>query len=397
MNRMQLFFGVLVLGVVVGATLPRLNADEVAWSVRAADAAMKRWPEGRVGAAGTPVSWSHDLAALLAGIEAVWVETSDKTYLNYIKASVDPLVGADGSIPTFKPGDYRLTNYQLGRQLLLLYRTTHDERYQKAAGFLYDQLAQHQPRSPSGEFWQSQNSPNQITPDGIDEAVVFYAEYAHDFHHDDAFRDVTKQFALMQEHGRDSNGLIHQGWDESKKERWADPQTGISPEAWGRGMGWYMAALVETLAWYPEHDPGRKQLISILNEDAAAVVRYQDATSGLWYEVMDKVNTAGNYREASASSLFVFALAEGVRSGYLPKKYLQNAERGYKGIVGHFIQAESGGDVILTGTVESTDLGGNPYHDGSYAFYAGQKTVNNDPKGVGVFLLASVAVERSSQ
>jgi len=50
-------------------------------------------------------------------------------------------------------------------------------------------------------------------------------------------------------------------------------------------MGWYMMALVDTISYYPEDDPGRKQLISMLERDAAAVARYQDGATGLWYEV----------------------------------------------------------------------------------------------------------------
>ena len=254
-------------------------------------------------------------------------------------------------------------------------------------------ITQTQPRTPSGGFWQGQANPNQMTPDGIDEALPTYAEYAHDFHHPEAFADITRQFVLLQENGRDGNGLIHQGWDESKRERWADKQTGMSATAWGRGMGWYMAAIVETLPFYPENDPGRQQLLDILNQDAAAVARYQDAKTGLWYQIIDKAGSAGNFPEASASCLFVFALADGANNGYLPKRYLDNAELGYKGILNNFIVAGPGDDVTLNGVVEATDLGGTPYHDGSYAFYAGGKTVTNDPKGVGVFILASLEIE----
>jgi len=368
-----------------------MHAADLPWSQRAADAAMARWPDGHL-KPNAPPAWTHDHAALLAGVEAAYLKTSDPRYLNYIKATVDPLIAGDGSIPTFKSDDYRLTNYQLGRQLLLLYRVTHDKKYETAADWLYNHL-QKQPRTPSGGFWQGQASPNQMTPDGIDEALPTYAEYAHDFHHPEAFADITKQFVLLQEHARDSNGLIHQGWDESKQERWADKQTGMSATAWGRGMGWYMAAIVEVLPFYPQNDPGRRQLLNILKEDAAAVARYQDAKTGLWYQIIDKAGSPGNFPEASASSLFVFALANGVNHGYLPKSYLADAQRGYKGILNTFITAGPGDEVTLNGTVEATDLGGNPYHDGSYAFYAAGKTVTNDPKGVGVFILASLEIE----
>jgi unsaturated rhamnogalacturonyl hydrolase len=257
---------------------------------------------------------------------------------------------------------------------------------------------QHQPRTASGGFWHKQRYPNQMWLDGLYMAEPFYAEYAATFHHPEAFVDITRQFVLIDEHVRDpKTGLLYHGWDESKQERWADKQTGLSSQFWARAMGWYMMALVDTLDSYPEQDPGRKQLIAQLEQDAAAVAKYQDGPSGLWFQVMDKGTEKGNYLESSASSMFVYALAKGVRRGYLPPSYLANAERGYKGILSHFIQTGPGDDVSLTQTVKGAGLGGDPYRDGTYAYYIGEKIGTNDSKGVGAFLMASVEMENSAQ
>jgi unsaturated rhamnogalacturonyl hydrolase len=72
-----------------------------------------------------------------------------------------------------------------------------------------------------------------------------------------------------------------------------------------------------------------------------------------------------------------------------------NAERGYKGVLSHFIEAGAGSDVTLKGTVAPTDLGGVPYKDGSYDFYTSVKTVTNSPMGVGAFLMASTEMENA--
>jgi unsaturated rhamnogalacturonyl hydrolase len=155
-----------------------------------------------------------------------------------------------------------------------------------------------------------------------------------------------------------------------------------------------MMALVDTLPYYPDGDPGKKELINYLRRDAAALIKYQDASSGLWYEVLDKGGRKGNYVEASASCMFVYALAKGVRRGYLPESYLANAGRGYKGILGRFIKTD-GDDVSITGIVSVGGLGGEPYRDGSYAYYLSEKVVTNDPKGFGAFLLAATEMENA--
>jgi unsaturated rhamnogalacturonyl hydrolase len=372
------------------------NAEDRPWPERAAGAAIQRWPNGRFVPAGARWAWNYELGTLLEGVDAVWFNTADPRYFNYIKSSVDQFVTPDGEIPTWKMDEYQLDNILLGRQLLLLYGVTQDARYAKAATLLYQQL-QHQPRTASGGFWHKQRYPNQMWLDGLYMAEPFYAEYAATFHHPEAFDDIAHQFTLMEAHARDAKtGLLFHGWDESKQERWADKQTGLSSQFWARGMGWYMMALVDTLSYFPDDNAGRKQLIEQLNRDAAAVVSYQDQSTGLWYQVLDKGGAKGNYLESSASCMFVYALTKGVRLGYLPQSYLAHAERGYKGVLSHFIETSSGDAVSLTGTVKGAGLGGDPYRDGSYAYYIGEKTATNDPKGVGAFLLAGVETENSA-
>ena len=383
----------LLLATFVACAFANASAEARPWSQRMAEAAMARWTDGRCVPPGQRWAWNYELGTLLEGMDAVWTKTSDPRYFNYIKNSVDQLVTADGAIPTLRPEEHQLDNILLGRQLLLLYRITREPRYEKAATLLYEQLMR-QPRTPSGGFWHKQRYPDQMWLDGLYMAEPFYAEYAFEFHHREAFKDITRQFALMYEHAHNAKtGLLYHGWDESKKERWANKETGDSSQFWARGMGWYMMALVDTLPYYPAEDPGRKKLIAQLVQVASAVARYQDAQTGLWYQVLDRAGEKGNYLESSAACMFVYAFAKGVRLGYLPPRYLANAKHGYEGILSHFVKTGSGDEVSLSGTVKSAGLGGKPYRDGSYAYYIGEKTVTNDPKGVGAFLLASTEME----
>jgi len=393
MKTVSLLAGLILLFAVSDSA--SAQAEQQPLSERAAGAAIDRWPQGRLLSADAHAAWSYELGTLLVGMDEVWMNTADPRYYNYMKRSVDQLVSPDGSILAWKPEEHQLDDILLGRQLLLLYGVTQDPHYAKAAELLYQQLV-HQPRNASGGFWHKQKYPNQMWLDGLYMAEPFYAEYAATFHQPDAFSDITRQFALIDEHLRDpKTGLLYHGWDESKQERWANKQTGRSSQFWARGMGWHMMALVDTLQYFPREDSSRKQLISQLERDADAVARYQDQGSGLWYQVLDRPGAKGNYFESSASCMFVYALARGVRQGYLPQRFLVNAERGYKGILSHFIQTDSDGNVSLTGTVKAAGLGGDPYRDGSYAYYVGEKTITNDPKGVGALLLASVEIENA--
>jgi len=157
-------------------------------------------------------------------------------------------------------------------------------------------------------------------------------------------------------------------------------------------MGWYGMGLVDALQYFPKDYPERKTLINILHRFAAAVIKAQDKKTGLWWDVLNYPNRKGNYPEASASCMFVYTIAKGVRLGYLPASYLPTAKKGYDGIIRKFI-TNSDGQTNLDGTVSVSGLGGKPYRDGSYDYYIREKVVTNDPKGVGAFLLAADEME----
>lgn len=367
--------------------------QELPWSQRVANSTISRWPDGRFVAAGAKWVWNYELGVLLIGMDGVWYDTADGDYYRYAKQAVDQFVAPDGSITTYDPAANSLENIVLGRQLLLLYRVTRDPKYYKAAARLRAQLSA-QPRNASGGFWHKQIYPDQMWLDGLYMAEPFYAEYASVFDEPQDFADITKQFSLMEQHTRSpKTGLLYHAWDESRKQGWADKSAGTSQIFWARGMGWYIMALVDTLPYYPNDDPGRATLLAILNRAAAAVVHVQDKRTGLWYQVLDRPGAPGNYFESSAACMFAYALQRGVRLGYLPPHYSENAVRAWQGILGHFVRTDASGDVTITGTVKGIGLGGNPYHDGSYAYYVDAPVMSNDPKGVGAFLLASTEME----
>lgn len=381
--------GMLLLVSLSGAA----RAQQTPWSQRMANTTIERWPDGHFAPAGAPWHWNYELGTLLEGMDAAWYGSANGEYFRYVKKSVDPFVGADGSISTYDASENSLDNILLGQQLLLLYGVTLDKRYYKAATTLRQQLAR-QPKNASGGFWHKKIYPNQMWLDSLYMAEPFYAEYAAEFQEPQDFAEITRQFVLIDQHARDrKTGLLYHGWDETKQQPWANPETGDSPSFWARGMGWYLMALVDTLPWYPEHDPGRAEFLAILRRTAAAVARHQDAGSGLWYQVLDKPGAKKNYFESSASCMFTYALAKGVRLGYLPRAYEQNAERGWHGIQTHFVETATDGSVTLTGTVKVAGLGGADHRDGSYAYYTSTPVVSNDPKGVGAFLLAASEME----
>src|SRR5258708_832617 len=352
---------------------------------------MTTWKDS---ASDRPARWTYDQSLVWKGLEGRWYNTGNARYFEYIQHWADRLVDKDGNIDTYKQDDYDLDNIPGGRTLLLLYKVTNQEKYYKAATILRRQLKD-QPRTGEGSFWRKKKYTRQVWLDGLYMAQPFYAEYAALFHEDTAFNDITRQFTTIERHVRDpKTGLLYHGWDESRKEKWADKVSGLSSQFWGRAMGWYGMALVDALDYFPARHPGRAALVAILQRYAAAIQKVQSDSTDLWWDILDKPGAEGNYPEASASCMFVYTLAKGVRMGYLPATYLAAAKKGYEGLVQKFFITDAGGQSALQGTVGMSGLGGDPYRDGSYKYYVGEKVVTDDPKGLGAFLLAADEIER---
>jgi unsaturated rhamnogalacturonyl hydrolase len=408
------------LGKIIAATLLVTGtafAQTPTRTQQMAATVIKQWPAGVVSTTGAPGKWAYEEGVLLDGMAAEWQATGNGDDFAYIKSAVDKYVASDGTITGYKAAGHTLDDIELGRATLLVYRVTLLPRYAKAAEFLHAQLAL-QPRTASGGYWHKQIYPNQMWLDGAYMAEPFRAAYAASFQQPQDFDDIAKQLLLMDTHMRDPRtGLLRHGWDESKSMPWADQTTGLSPEVWGRAEGWYCMALVDVLDWFPREHPQRAALIAALNRNLAAVLKVQDSETGLWWQVMGRsphsaphlmkqpngsvrlgVEHAndGNFLEASASCMFTYALAKGVRLGYLPPADEAPAQRAWAGIQKKFITADADGTLTLHGTVKVGGLGGTPYRSGDFSYYIGEKIGDQDAKGVGAYLLAGSEIDQSA-
>jgi unsaturated rhamnogalacturonyl hydrolase len=354
--------------------------------------AMRMWPDSFMIAGDKQPKWRYDQGVILKGMDDVWNATGDRTWFNYIQKSMDYYVGENGSIKGYKKDEYNIDHVNNGKVLLMLHQVTGKEKYRKAAQMLREQLLTH-PRTKEGGFWHKKIYPTQMWLDGLYMGQPFMAEYAKLFHEDKVFDDIVLQFRLMEKYARDpQTGLLYHGWDESRQQKWANKTTGTSPHFWGRSLGWFGMALVDVLDYFPANHAGRKELISILDRFAAAVTKVQDPATGLWYDIVDRKDQKPNYPESSGSSMLTYTLAKASRLGYVAEKYHGVAERAYAGIKDHFV-LDSAGGIHLRATVTVSGLGGNPYRDGSFAYYMSEPVITNDPKGMGAFILCAAEME----
>jgi unsaturated rhamnogalacturonyl hydrolase len=374
-------------------------AQEVPLSRQMADSFIANHKDSILVGKNTATKWDYEQGLMLKAIEKVWYRTGEGKYFEYIRKDIDQYVRPDGSIRTYRPDEYNIDNIPPGRALLTLYQQSlpDKEKYKKAADLLWKQLEE-QPRTKSGGYWHKKRYPNQMWLDGLFMGEPFAAEYSLIFNHPEHFEDIVKQFSLIEKYAVDEKtGLVYHAYDESREQKWADKTTGRSPSFWSRAIGWYAIALVDVLDYLPAQHPGRPQLIGYLQRLAPVLARYQDPASGAWYQVIDQGKRAGNYLEASASCMFVYALAKGARMGYIPEKFAANAKKGYQGILQNFVEKEANGSLSLNKTVSVGGLGGTPYRDGTYEYYLSEPIRKNDLKGIGPFIFASIEIEIAAE
>lgn len=342
--------------------------------------------------------WSYAAGVELEGMLAAAKYFNDSTIMNYILSYADHFVNPDGSIKACKRESYNIDNIKNGTILMAAYDITGEPRYRSSLDTLYRQLLE-QPRTKKTKgFWHKKIYPWQVWLDGLYMGQPFYAEYVNRYKNADPelWNDIANQFIQCAAKTYDpATGLYRHAWDEKKKQFWADKKTGQSKHAWGRAMGWYFWALTDVLEKMPADHPKRAELLDVYKKFADAVVKAQDDKSGVWYQVMDEPGREGNYLEGTASSMFTYNLLRAARLGLLDDSYKAAGEKGYKGIMENLIKVNEDGTVSLTNCCAVAGLGGgkDQRRNGTFEYYISEPIRDNDAKGIGPFILASLEME----
>jgi unsaturated rhamnogalacturonyl hydrolase len=338
--------------------------------------------------------WQYDAGLCLLGFDAVYKLTGDKRYNEYIHTFYDYFIHDDGTIETYDPQVRNIDHINCGKNLFLLLEETGDEKYAKAIELLASQL-EIQPKTPSGAYWHKNIYPNQVWLDGIFMGEPFSARYAKEFNHPEKYDEILTQFVVAEKSTYEPRcGLYAHACDESKQMFWADKNTGRSLNVWGRSVGWFCMAMVDTLDFIPEErNDIRRTLIEMFNKVIGNVVKYQDK-DGVWLQVLD-CSRSDNYQEATCTCQFAYAINKAINKGYIDKEtYKPYLEKAIDGIKNVFIR-EDDENVYIGNCCSVAGLGPDksPHRNGTLDYYFSEPIRDNDFKGVGPFLLLATEYE----
>ncbi|NQZ90054.1 MAG: glycoside hydrolase family 88 protein [Colwellia sp.] len=373
----------------------------LAWSKKLADSELNRkvfsytyngWDVHRK----RKPKFEYDIIGLLPmSYDKLFQLTGENKYDGIIEKITGSFINEQGEIGSYTYKSFNIDSVAPGRNLLTLYRQTGEDKYRKAAALLRKQLEQ-QPRTAEGAFWHKKKYTNQLWLDGVYMGLPFLAEYAMMFETGDkqahSLDEVINEFTLTRKYLRDAKtGLYYHGWDELKQQDWADKTTGLSPEFWARGMGWLAMAVVDVLDYIPEQNSEQRQaLIELSQEIAADIVKVQDVDSGTWWQIMDKPNAIGNYKESSATAMYTYFLAKAINKGYISKDFQAATLKAYQGMIDQFVLVHDNGEISMTHQCYVAGLGFG--RDGTYHYYMSEPIYKNDPKGNVPFIIAGIEV-----
>lgn len=319
--------------------------------------------------------------------------------VDYVRAWADTMATEKGVVYKYKKSNYNVDHICPARIYFDLHDMygDQDKRYRRVTRMIREQLDTH-PRTESGEFWHKQIYPHQVWLDGFYMALPFYAEYTKRYapkeQKDSLFADIVHQFTAGAQNTLDpKTGLFRHAWDESKSMFWCDPQTGLSEHAWGRANGWYAVALVEVLDYLPKSHPGHAVLVDQLNYFLEVLPKWADPQTGMWYQVLDCPGREGNYLEATCSIMFTYAFLKGLRMGYIDRSHEDYILGLYPKFIDRFIRENPDGTISMTDCCAVGGLGGKQMRKGDFEYYLSEPIIENDCKGVGPFIWASLEWE----
>ena len=392
---------------------------------------MKRVPKSYLLDFSTKPKWSYVMGIELEGMLDTYLRYGGEDILKYCKEYTDTMIYADGNIRGFNILDYNLDNIRTGHFVTRMYQKYPEQKNLLAMQLMMKQL-QEQPRTIADKvFWHKAIYAYQVWLDGIFMGLPFRtltapitckpakntkaAKAKADKEIQAIYDDAVNQLKITYQRTFDpKTELNRHAYDETRKTFWADKETGLSQHCWGRAQGWYTMALVEVLDALPEDYARRGELIDLLKKDFDAILKWQDKKSGVWYQVMDSPKREGNYLESTCSSMFAYALLKAYRKGYVSEKYKDAGIKAYKGIIKNFIKVHPDKTISLTNCCSVAGLGPavtpeveaamkkinpkgsvneNTKRDGSYAYYLSEPIRDNDAKGIGPFLWASLEME----
>ena len=192
------------------------------------------------------------------------------------------------------------------------------------------------------------------------------------------------------------SGLWYHGWDGDNKNRvnfcgqtgWSKNPEKRSQELWGRGNGWVIVTLAETVNILPAGNRYRKKAATYLKEMLVNLPEVQDTVTGHWYQLPMRPNQEGNFIESSATAMFAYGILTALNQNILSgEKYEKAVERAYAGLRKYSV-INIKGSLTVTNVCKGTCIGDMDY-------YLNRNSSSQKPYGLAMAILFGRTYEKT--
>jgi unsaturated rhamnogalacturonyl hydrolase len=253
--------------------------------------------------------------------------------------------------------------------VLYLYQDRRKPEHLKLAEEVAEFIRKDAERSPEGGLGHWQGS-HQMWVDTLYMACPLLAGLGEMRKKPEYIDDAANQIIVHCRHLQDEKtGLIYHMYD------W---QTGTHSEGfWGRGDGWVLMSLADTMEAMPRSHPKFKELSGIAQKLVRGLESTQDQ-DGMWHTIL---NDSASYPESSATAMFTYGTLKLVRLKVLPVTYKDRVLKAWRTINETYLK-----DGVVTGVSAGT----SPKGAEAYSKIA----VGTQTWGTGAYLLAASEVAR---
>jgi unsaturated rhamnogalacturonyl hydrolase len=263
-------------------------------------------------------NWDWFQGVALFGLYEFYRDTGDRRALDYLINWFGEHIAA--GLP-----EKNINSMSPCLTLSYLYELTGKESYMDLCREWAEYAMNELPRTIEGGFQHiTIDSANymQLWDDTLYMTVLFIARMGTLTKNDTYIQESIRQFLVHLKYLTDPvTGLFFHGFNFDGMHHYAGA-------LWGRGNAWYTAGLVDYLDIVDLPDGVKWFLISSLERQADALMKYQDE-SGMWHTL---INDPDSYLESSATAGFSYGLLKAARMGYIDKKYAECGKRGFEAI-----------------------------------------------------------------
>ena len=324
---------------------------------KVADAVLRDFPKP------PPFNWGEGV--LLTGMMRAYQLTKDDRYLKFVQDFAN-LHLEQGIGATLKERGY-CGHWGPGFPMIMLHEETGDNRYLQLVDEINEFMLHEAERTADGGLSHFNGKP-QLWVDTLDMCCPVFSNLARVKKDAKLQEEAIRQLEIFAKHLQNpKTGLFYHMWDEQSRK--------ATPEFWARGNGWVVMSYTEVLKNEKRDSPNRKRLTEPFAKQLAGIAPLQDEKTGLWRTVLDKPDT---YLEGSASSMFLYGMAESRNLTLLDIPYEEVMRRAWKGLAK---------TIKPNGVVGGVSAGTGPSGKAGYV----ARNVGTYTWGTGAFLLAACA------